>query len=137
MRVPTKRNSASSLSRVSWGPTTSEARGGRLARADRRKVFHATECGDAVRDDPDPDKHKENLRLYRDLTEILVNGYIARHQHGARPRPAYGILPGRPSDACYYKCVSDVLAAFSNLTRETRKVAGRVEFGEAHINLHL
>jgi len=100
-----------SLSRVSWDRPRVEARGGRLARADRRQGVPRHGMRDAVRERSRSGKHKENLRLYRDLTEDPRERYNRRHQHGARPRQRTGVLPDAPSRRCYYKCVSDVLAA--------------------------
>jgi hypothetical protein len=37
------------------------------------KEFHATTCETEFAHDPDRDKHKENQRLYADLTQIIVN----------------------------------------------------------------
>jgi hypothetical protein len=40
------------------------------------KEFHATECETEYADDLDSDKHKDNLRLYADLTQLIANSEL-------------------------------------------------------------
>jgi hypothetical protein len=98
-------------------------------------VFHATECETEYANDPDPNKHKENLLLYKDLTGILVNGYVAGISMALDLASFREFFPDAPADAPYFKCLSDVLTAFSNLTRENNaKPPTEWEFDEAHID---
>lgn len=99
------------------------------------KVFHATECETEYAHDPDPNKHKENLALYKDLTEILVNGSVAGISMALDLVSFREFFPDSPADVPYFKCLSDLLTVFSNLTRENNtKPPEEWEFGEAHID---
>ena len=98
-------------------------------------MFHATECETEYANDPDPNKHKENLLLYKDLTGILVNGYVAGISMALDLASFREFFPDAPADAPYFKCLSDVLTAFSNLTRENNaKPPTEWDFDEAHID---
>lgn len=98
-------------------------------------VFHATECETEHAHDPDPNKHKENLALYKDLTGILANGFVAGISMALDLVSFREFFPDAPADAPYFKCVSDVLTVFSNLTRENNaKSPEEWEFGEGHID---
>src|SRR5260370_34279525 len=37
------------------------------------KEFHAAECESEYANDPDRDKHRENLRMYADLAQLTAN----------------------------------------------------------------
>jgi hypothetical protein len=45
-------------------------------RRTRGLPFHANKCESEFVRDPDTDKHKENLRLYKDLTIILAESWL-------------------------------------------------------------
>lgn len=99
------------------------------------KVFHATECETEYAHDPDPDKHKANLALYKDLTGILVDGYVAGISMALDLGSFREFFPAAPPDMPYFKCISDLLTVFSNLTRENNsKPPEEWEFGEGHID---
>jgi hypothetical protein len=73
------------------------------------KVFHAAECETDYANHPDPTKHKANLDLYRELTQLLVNGPLAGISY-ALNLVAYRQCFGEGlSDIGYYKCLADVV----------------------------
>jgi hypothetical protein len=102
------------------------------------KIFHAAECESEYATDPDPAKHKENLALYKDLTEILANGYVAGICMALDLASFRACFPAAPADAPYFKCLSDLLTAFGNLTREHNvKSDSAREFDEVRIDFTL
>jgi hypothetical protein len=79
------------------------------------KEFHATECETEYADDPDLGKHKHNLLLYADLTQLIVSSEL----HGvgvaldlASQRESF---PDMAEDFGYYHCFMHVV---SNLVEE-------------------
>lgn len=79
------------------------------------KIFHAADCesdrGDFVL--TAENSHADNLRLYRDLVQILahsgVRGYAAAFDLGAWLE----LFPEVPQDVGYYKCLTEVIKHFS------------------------
>lgn len=76
------------------------------------KEFHANKCETEHADDPDRDKHKENQRLYTDLTQIIVNSGL--RGFGA----AFDLVSFREnfsgakgeSEIGYYRCFSNLIS---------------------------
>ena len=75
------------------------------------KEFHAAECETEYANDPDLEKHKQNLLLYADLTQLIVSSGL----HGvgvaldlASQRESF---PGMAEDFGYYHCFMHVVAS--------------------------
>ena len=99
------------------------------------QVFHATDCETEYARDSDRNKHKANLSLYKELTEILANGYVAGICMALDLVSFRECFPAAPLDAPYFKCLSDLLSAFGNLTREhNAKLENEREFDEVQID---
>lgn len=66
------------------------------------QVFHAADCETKYAHDSDRTKHKANLELYKDLTEILVNGYVAGICMALDLVSFRECFPAAPVDAPYF-----------------------------------
>ena len=83
------------------------------------KVFHAATCETEYANHPDRALHKENLRLYADLTRILAGSNLmgfgaAMHIGGWRnafPASQQAYAPER----AYHKCFSEVVIYFGRI----------------------
>ena len=89
------------------------------------KVFHASTCESEFAYDADLTKHKANLALYRDLTQILaaseLGGYGVALDLAAHRECLPDVLP----DAGYYKCFTDVVR---RITEVSGVLGQQVEF---------
>jgi hypothetical protein len=96
-----------------------------VGQKDRGKIFHAAECETEYANDPDRTKHKANLALYKDPTQILANRYVAGicMAHDLVSFREY--FPAAPPDAPYFKCLSDLLVAFGILRVHEQRVGCR------------
>jgi hypothetical protein len=74
-------------------------------------VFHASECesdhGEFAKND-----HAGNLKLYADLTQIIVNSGIGGFAVALDLAAWLEYFPGVPTDVGYYKCFSEVIKHF-------------------------
>jgi len=75
----------------------------------RGREFHAKECETEYAYDPDRTKHKENLALYKDLTQILAKSYLAGVCIALDLTSRREVFGDALADMEYYKCLADVL----------------------------
>jgi hypothetical protein len=73
------------------------------------KEFHATECETEFSRDPDKEKHRANLALYRDLTQLIVESGLRGFGIAQDLASAKEIFPGMDAEVGYYKCFTDYL----------------------------
>lgn len=73
------------------------------------KPFHANVCESEFANDLDPQKHKDNLRLYADLTQILANSNLAGMAVALDLRCHVELFPDVPPDTAYQKCLADII----------------------------
>ena len=90
--------------------------------------FHATDVESKdVRDD-DRQKHKDNLKLYFDLTQVLAKSHLAGWAFSLDLQDYHAVFPEIPDrDWAYYKCLSDLIGA---ATRTARKFNGDPKEGD-------
>ena len=79
-------------------------------RRTRGLPFHATDCESQYANDSDPQKHKDALRLYYDLTQILARSHLVGFSV-ALNLDAYRRIIGTNvvADWAYYKALADVI----------------------------
>jgi hypothetical protein len=77
--------------------------------------FHANVCESEFADHPDRQKHKDNLRLYKDLTTILADSRLIGVGVAMDLISQRACLPGVLPDMAYYKCFNDVIATISKV----------------------
>ena len=73
------------------------------------KGFHAATCESEYAEDPDRDKHKANLNLYRDLTQLIVGSGLYGWGVGVDLAAFLECFPESPKDIGYYKCFSETV----------------------------
>jgi hypothetical protein len=73
------------------------------------KTFHAATCESEFANDPDPDKHKANLRLYKDLIQLIVGSGLYGWGVGIDMGAFLEFFPESPKDIGYYKCLSETV----------------------------
>lgn len=79
-------------------------------RRTRGLPFHATDCESQYANHPDPQKHKDALKLYRDLTQILCDSYLVGFAVALDLQAYKRIIgPGAETDWAYYKALADVI----------------------------
>ena len=79
-------------------------------RRTRGLPFHATDCESVFTNDPDPQKHKDNLQLYEDLTKILAGSYLIGFAVALDLQSYRDLFPDMPNnDWAYYKCLADMI----------------------------
>ena len=89
------------------------------------KEFHAVECETEYANDPDTDKHRENLKLYADLCQIVAKSAI-RGYGSAFDLISYAKnFPGEDSENGFIHGFSDVI---KNLTRMADNENIQIEF---------
>lgn len=76
------------------------------------KEFHATECESEYANDPDPAKHKANLSLYADLTQLIANSELRGYGIGLELAGHREFFPDVPADVIYIKAFTEVLKHF-------------------------
>jgi hypothetical protein len=87
------------------------------------KEFHATTCETEYANDPDPDKHRENLRLYEDLTKIIANSRIRGYGSSFDLISYRENFPNDNIENGFLHGVADILKYFSRLAlTENRQV---------------
>ena len=78
-------------------------------RRTRGKEFHANKCEFEFVRDPDPQKHKDNQKLYEDLTKILASSHLVGFAVALDLASHRELMPDSVPEMPYYKCFSDVL----------------------------
>jgi hypothetical protein len=78
-------------------------------RRTRGKPFHANKCESEFAYHADRQKHKDNLKLYEDLTKLLAGNSLSGITVALDLQARAECLPAVEPDLGYYKCFSDVL----------------------------
>jgi hypothetical protein len=111
-----------------WQPAIRE-----WLRRTRGIPFHANKCESEYACDPDTQKHKDNLKLYADLVQILARSYLVGFAVALDLQSYHDLFPDVLPDVPYYKCFSYLLRAvattaqrFNQLPEEDKDV--RLEF---------
>jgi hypothetical protein len=78
-------------------------------RRTRGLPFHANVCESQYAKHEDPQKHKDNLRLYGDLTQILARSYLVGFAVALDLQSQSEFFPDLLPDVSYYKCLGDVI----------------------------
>jgi len=73
------------------------------------KIFHAAECETEYANDPDKAKHHENLKLYKDLCQILAKSPLTGIGVALDLAAHREFFGESLNDIGYYKCLTDVL----------------------------
>jgi hypothetical protein len=81
------------------------------------RVFHAKECESEYARDPDTQKHKDNLKLYEDLTKILADSYLLGFAVALDLGSLREVLPDVPRDLPYFTCFTHVIRASATTAR--------------------
>lgn len=89
------------------------------------KEFHANKCETEFARDPDPDKHRANLRLYADLTHIVADSRIRGYGSSFDITAYLENFPGANPEYGFYHGFNGLLKRFGNLALTDRK---QVEF---------
>jgi hypothetical protein len=87
-------------------------------RRTRGLPFHATDLESRNVRNPDPQKHKDDKKLYADLTNILAGSYLVGFAVAldlAAHRAMFPQVDAR--DWAYYKCLADVIDASTRTAR--------------------
>lgn len=86
-------------------------------RRTRGRIFHANRCESEYVRHHDRQKHKDNLKLYEDLTKILAGsglvGFAVALDLRSHRELFPNVLPGVP----YFKCLTDLLGAAGRTAR--------------------
>jgi len=82
------------------------------------REFHAAACETEYANDRDSQKHRNNLGLYKDLTEILAGSQIAGIGVALDIRSFRELVGGMDSDAPYFLCLHSVLVWHSRAARQ-------------------
>jgi hypothetical protein len=75
------------------------------------KPFHGNVIESEYVNDPDPQKHTDNLALYKDLTQLLAGGELVGFAVALDLISFRELFPDVLQDVAYYKCFSDLIAA--------------------------
>ncbi len=86
------------------------------------KEFHAAECESEYANDPDRDKHRENLRMYADLAQLIANSGLRGWGVSMDLAGWREFFPEVFRDIPYYKCFVEVS---DRLIREAAKLGER------------
>ena len=78
------------------------------------KIFHAAEC-ESDRGDFAGTDHKENLALYRDLTQIIVNSKLCGRGVAIDLAASREFFPDILPESDYHKCLKELLIIFGEL----------------------
>lgn len=81
------------------------------------KPFHANVCESEFVRDPDRQKHKDNLRLYEELTRILAGSHLVGFASALALISHREYVPQVLADVAYYKCLTDVIGAAGRTAR--------------------
>jgi hypothetical protein len=77
----------------------------------RGKVFHAADCESEFAHSSDSLKHKENLRLYADLTQIIAQSGVSGYAVALDLTAYYEHFPDIPAGSEYFKCFTHLVNA--------------------------
>jgi hypothetical protein len=89
------------------------------------KEFHANKCETEFARDPDPDKHRANLRLYADLANIVADSKIRGYGPSFDIASYLENFPGANPEYGFYHGFTGLLKRFGNIALTDRK---QVEF---------
>ena len=78
-------------------------------RATRGLPFHAADCESKFAYDPDPQKHLDNLALYKRVTTVLAESPLVGIAVALDLQATHACLPEVPGDIGYTKCFSDIV----------------------------
>jgi len=76
------------------------------------KEFHAADCESEYANDPDPQKHKNNLALYADLATLIARSSLRGFGVALDLAGHREFFPDVPQDISYMKCFTEVLKHF-------------------------
>lgn len=82
------------------------------------KIFHATDCESEHANHSDGKKHKQNLRLYRDLTQLIENSEVSGWGVGIDLAGHREFFPNVLPDIPYYKCFVEVVKRIAGMAEE-------------------
>src|SRR5690348_11631252 len=82
------------------------------------RVFHAAECEAKHVNGSDRTKHRGNLDLYKDLTQILAKSPLSGIGVALDLRAHRDFFGESLNDLGYYKCLSDVLEQLTLLAQK-------------------
>jgi hypothetical protein len=86
-------------------------------RRTRGQGFHANRCESEHANHPDRQKHKDNLKLYEDLTKILAGSGLAGFAVALDLQSHRELFRNALPDVGYYKCLSDMLGICASTAR--------------------
>jgi hypothetical protein len=80
-------------------------------RRTRGLPFHANHCESEFAHHPDTQKHKDNLKLYKDLTTILVESDLAGFAVALDLESHRAMFPEVERDFAYFKALADLIGS--------------------------
>lgn len=84
------------------------------------KIFHATDCETEHANNPDSEKHKQNLKLYADLAQLIVKSEVNGWGVGIDLAGHREFFPDVLPDIPYYKCFVEVVKRIVRRAEELR-----------------
>jgi hypothetical protein len=87
------------------------------------KIFHAAHCETEYANDSDPRKHKDNLLLYKDLTQILAQSYLVGSTVALDLVSYREFFSDIKEGVEYYKCFTDLIAGLTRMARSLNETA--------------
>lgn len=95
-----------------WSPAIRE-----WLRRTRGLPFHANRCESEYANDPDPQKHKDNLKLYEDLTQILARSHLVGFAVALNLETYHDVFEDAHPDWAYFKALADLVRTAASTAR--------------------
>lgn len=94
------------------------------------KDFHAAKCENEYAKYPDSKEHKENLELYKDLTQILASSPLSGIGVAIDLAAHKDFFGESRDDFGYFKCLADLIITTTQLTDNFNKMIPESEYPE-------